>query len=229
MLENIKNKLYKLYRRIKLALSAREKFFLHEYKDAQGNFDYERYKQIQEAGNKRKIDRSWAIEEEIAFLSKYIIKKIPDPTFGLCHGTRRGLEQKWFKENLGCIVLGTEISETAKNFPDTVQWDFHEKNPEWIHKADFVYSNSFDHSYDPQKSLTTWMETLKPDGICVIQHSFEHTPETASELDPFGASLEILPYLVLEWGGGKYSVREIIESPYPRVGQKTHFVIIKNN
>ena len=26
---------------------------------------------------------------------------------------------------------------------------FPEVKPEWIGKADFIYSNSFDHSYDP--------------------------------------------------------------------------------
>ena len=229
MIKKIKNKLYKIYRPIKLALTPKQKFALYEYKDAKGNFDYEKYKKIQEAGNKRKIDRSWAIEEDIVFLSDYIKKRIPKPTFGLCHGTRRGLEQKWFTENLHCEVLGTEISETATEFPNTIQWDFHEQNPEWVGKADFVYTNSFDHSYDPKKSLSTWMETLKPNGICIIQHSFDQTPETVNELDPFGAALEILPYLVLEWAEGKYSVREIIESPHPRKDYRTQFLIIKNN
>lgn len=219
----------RIYRPLKLLLTPKKKFALHEYKNENGEFDYERYKQIQQAGNKKKIDRSWAIEEDIVFLSKYIQQKISQPTFGLCHGTRRGLEQKWFAENLNCKVIGTEISDTATQFPNTVQWDFHEENPEWVGKADFVYSNSFDHSYDPKKSLSTWMKTLKPGGICVLQHSHDHTPETVNELDPFGAALEIMPYLVLEWSEGNYSVREIIASPNPRKDFATHFLVIMNN
>jgi hypothetical protein len=220
---------YRIYRPLKVFFTPKKKFALHEYKNEKGEFDYELYKKIQQAGNIKKIDRSWAIEEDVVFLSKYIKQQSLRPTFGLCQGTRRGLEQKWFAKNLNCKVIGTEISDTASQFPDTVQWDFHEDNPDWIGKADFVYSNSFDHSYDPKKSLSAWMRSLKPDGICIIQHSQEHTPETVNELDPFGAALEIMPYLILTWSEGQYSVREIIASKYPRKDSITYFIIIKNN
>jgi hypothetical protein len=47
--------------------------------------------------------------------------------------------------------MGTEISDTAGQFPYTIQWDFHKTKAEWIDATDFIYSNCFDHSYDPQK------------------------------------------------------------------------------
>ncbi|PZQ45821.1 MAG: hypothetical protein DI551_06290, partial [Micavibrio aeruginosavorus] len=80
-------------------------FALYSYVDEAGNFDYEKYRRIQEDGNKRKIDRVWAIEENIKFLADFVKTKIPAPKFGLCHGTRRGLEQSWFSKELGCNVL----------------------------------------------------------------------------------------------------------------------------
>lgn len=207
-----------------------KKVLLFEYKDKEGNFDYNQYKQIQEAGNIRKIASSWVTKEEIEFLSQYLKSKMT-PQSGICHGTRRGLEQQWFSENLGSInVLGTDISETAADFPNTVQWDFHENKQEWSKKFDFVYSNSFDHSYDPKKAMDAWMQTLKPNGICIIEHSQYHEPSAVNAVDPFGADLDIMPYLILEWSKSLYSVREILTSPHPK-GEFGYpkWLIIQNN
>ena len=145
----------------------KDRYFLYHYSKTDGSFDYEQYKAVQIQGNKSKIDRSWVRRSDIDFLSSYIKSKNTHPSFGICHGTRRGLEQKWFSENLGCRVIGTEISDTATDYENTVQWDFHEENKEWNNSADFVYSNSFDHSYDPQKALVNWMGMLKKDGVCI--------------------------------------------------------------
>lgn len=207
------------------------KLYLHEYRDSDGKFDYQAYKRIQEKGNKGKLALVNVQKPDIDFLARYIKQKIKQPEFGLCHGTRRGHEQQWFAENLNCDVIGTEISETADQFPNTVEWDFHDENPDWENKADFVYSNSFDHSYDPGKALTNWMKTLKLGGICIIEHSLQQTPAATSELDPFGASLDIMPFLVLKWSKGKYSVREIIESDYieDKFGVPRTYLIIQNN
>lgn len=217
--------------KIKSIFNKEQKFKLYSYQRPDGTFDYQKYKDIQEAGNKRKIDSSWVTEDEIRFLSKYLNSKINSPTFGICHGTRQGLEQKWFSENLnGINVIGTEISETAKDFPNTVQWDFHDENPDWIGKVDFVYSNSFDHSYDPEKALNSWMKTLKPGGICIIEHTQYHEPNAVNELDPFGATLDIMPYLILTWSKNTYSVREIITSPNNKKEfGNARYLIIKNN
>ena len=86
---------------------------LYSYLKADGSLDYERYRQIQIEGNKRKLEVVWALEENIAFLSQYIMNTIGVPRFGICHGTRRGKEQEWFRKYLGCNVIGTEISDTA--------------------------------------------------------------------------------------------------------------------
>lgn len=188
-------------------------FLLYQYLKADGSFDYEKYRQIQNEGNKSKIESVWVIEENIAFLSNYIKVNIGMPHFGICHGTRRGKEQEWFKKYLGCEVIGTEISDTADKFPNTIQWDFHDAKPEWIDATDFIYSNSFDHTYDPEKCLNTWMSCVKKGGVCILEHTSDHDPSGASELDPFGADIVLMPYLITKWGNGKYGVRQILEAP----------------
>lgn len=188
-------------------------FVLRSYVRADGSFDYERYKAIQEAGNKNKLDKSWASQENIACAAAYLKERLPNISFGICHGTRRGLEQQWFREELGCEVIGTEISETASQFPHTIQWDFHQVKPEWRGAADFIYSNAFDHSYDPALCINRWMDCIKPNGICIIEHSSAHEPQGTSDLDPFGASLSIMPYLILEWSKGRFHVEDIRDAP----------------
>lgn len=203
-------------------------YVLHNYAKRDGTFDYERYRRVQEEANKKKINSVWVIEENIAHLSSYVKSLVPDPRFGICHGTRRGKEQEWFRKYLGCEVIGTEISETATSFPNTIQWDFHEVKPEWINSVDFIYSNSFDHSYAPDKCLNAWMSCVKKGGICILEHSTNHEPGGASEMDPFGATLYYMPYLITTWGQGKFGVREIFEATTKRHSlDHMHYIVIQ--
>jgi hypothetical protein len=206
-------KLAKLFAKSDRSPTRNKDFVLRSYARPDGSFDYERYKAVQDAGNKKKLDRSWALQDNIVYLATYLQNKVPEIRFGICHGTRRGLEQQWFHERLGCEVIGTEISDTAAQFPHTIQWDFHEVKPEWLGAADFIYTNAFDHSYDPALCINRWMSCLKPHGICVIEHSSKHEADYASDLDPFGASLSIMPYLILEWSKGRFHVEDIQEAP----------------
>ncbi len=199
---------------------------LYRYCKPDGSFDYERYREVQILGNKRKIANVWVLEENIAFLANYIQKTQGKVEFGICHGTRRGKEQEWFRKHLGCEVIGTEISDTATDFPHTIQWDFHEVKPEWIDAADFIYSNSFDHSYDPKKCLNAWMSCVKKGGICILEHTSGH--EKATKLDPFGAHITQMPYLILTWGEGRFFVREILTAPAKGDAiHYSHFLIIQ--
>jgi len=186
------------------------RYVLKEYTRPDGSFDYPRYKAIQTAGNLDKISKCWVSEDAIALASD-IIKSCLAPKFGLCHGTRRGLEQKWFRHYLQCDVVGTEISVTATQFPDTIQWDFHEVKSEWLQSVDFIYSNSWDHSYDPQLCLEKWMSCLTKEGICLLDYSSQHDSSVTSELDPFGAPLQTLIYLILVWGKGDFFVTNVVE------------------
>jgi hypothetical protein len=207
-----------------------EHYVLHKYLDKNGSFDYDAYRNVQTQGNKKKLGLVWVKEENIEFLSKYIKTLVGNPAFGICHGTRRGKEQEWFAKYLGCKVIGTEISDTANQFPNTIQWDFHKVKPEWLGNVDFIYSNSFDHSFNPQECLAAWMSCLKKGGVCILEHTSGHNISGASDLDPFGVDLAVFPYLILKWGKGKYSMREILDAPtHPGGISEAHFVCIQNN
>lgn len=154
---------------------------IHPYKD------YGEYRKIQVEANIQKLGHSWVTKDHIHLLAEYVQKKVSPLQFGICHGTRRGLEQAWFREFLGVEVIGTEISPTATRFPHTIEWDFHNVKDEWVGAVDFIYSNALDHSYDPQKCLKAWMCCIRPGGVCLIEWSKNHVE--ASSMDPFGATL----------------------------------------
>jgi len=202
---------------------------LHQYLRPDGGFDYAKYRAVQEQGNIRKLDLVWAVEENIRFLSDFLRTELRKPEFGICHGTRRGKEQEWFRKYLGINVIGTEISSTATQFPHTIQWDFHDVKPEWNKSVDFIYSNSLDHSYDPEKCLNAWMQCLKPKGVCILEHSVNSSPLFADELDPFGAFLEVMPYLVLKWGKGRYFAQAVLSAPErPYEHAEISYLVVRN-
>jgi len=158
----------------------------------------EQYRSIQEAGNIKKLDCVFVNKKVVDCLSEYIKENIVKPSFGICHGTRRGVEQKLFAEKTGAKVIGTEISSTATQFPDTIQWDFHNIKDEWINNVDFIYSNSIDHSYDPIMALSQWLSCLKDNGLCFIEYTYFNKKFT--KLDCFSSSREEMVNLISEVG-----------------------------
>ncbi|WP_198008065.1 class I SAM-dependent methyltransferase [Rhodobacter ferrooxidans] len=182
--------------------------------------DYDTYRKVQEAGNKAKLGAQYVKKSHIFFLARHLTEALGQVGFGLCHGVRRGKEQAWFRRVLkGAEVIGTDISETATQFPNTVQWDFHEPNPAWAGKADFVYSNSWDHAYDPGKAFRAWVESLKPGGVLLLDHSAGHQPRTTNALDPFGATEAGLMRILAESCGDLGQVSGVLdrstEADYP--------------
>ena len=170
--------------------------------------NYEEYKKKQIEANVRKLDRTWVDPASLKNVMKYIHDNLNvKPRKILCHGTRRGLEQEYildyFKDIKDLEVIGTEISHTATEFPNTIQWDFHDVKDEWVGSIDIIYSNSFDHSIKPRECLDTWMSCLKQNGICVIEYS-THTDHKMCETDPFAATLHEYKDLIEE----KYEIVE---------------------
>lgn len=154
---------------------------------------YEAYVEVQTAGNRAKLKRQFVKKSHVAALSGHLREVLGTVRFGLCHGTRAGREQRWFRKHLsGAEVIGTEISDTASEFPNTVQWDFHVENPDWVGRADFVYSNSWDHAFDPERAFTTWIDQLRPGGRLLLDYTAGQAPDAANALDPFGIALEPL-------------------------------------
>ena len=155
---------------------------IHNYEN------YEEYVAEQTAGNKLKLNH--------VFVKKRTMQQIahmrPNARSVLCHGTRNGAEQKYFQEVYGkdIDVMGSEISDTATQFPNTTEWDFMKVNPDWVGKYEVVYSNSFDHCFEPVETLKVWAGQLAEGGSLFIEHSFDPKNNKSRAMDPLELSKE---------------------------------------
>jgi hypothetical protein len=176
--------------------------------------DYETYRKTQTAGNRRKLMKVFAREENIAHLARYAVTAIGRRDLRvLCHGTRNGTELQWFRKHMpeAAAVLGTDISDTATQFPDTIQWDFHDLKDEWVGGWDVIYTNSWDHAFEPDRAFRNWMACLSPRGVLFLEHTRDHTPAGVSELDPFGATVSALTDRINRVGSPRWSVVDVVE------------------
>ena len=180
---------------------------------------------------KKKLDKVWADEETLKIISDFLLENLKSKKInGLCHGSRNGFEQKYFINKIeNSEVLGTDISETAVNFENSIVHDFHEEKKEWINSFDFIYSNSLDQSYDPRKALYVWLNQIKKDGFIIIEHSDQHGVLSSGKMDPFGVEANFFPYLITEWFGHLVSLK-IIKSIKSNKNKAPVFLfIIKKN
>ena len=150
---------------------------------------YGHYVKAQTEANKIKIEKVYAHKNNFHDFVKH--KK--DAKNVLCHGSRNGAELRFFRDsykkigNTEVFVQGTDISDTATQFENTVQWDMMKPNPEWTGKWDVVYTNSFDHSFDPVSTLKVWSDQLTKDGVIILEFSFHSKHQsTARAWDPIG-------------------------------------------
>ena len=151
---------------------------------------YEDYVNAQINANHKKESVVWVEKQAIEKVSSVVSHDVKNI---LCHGTRNGKELQYFHEIFpDAHVVGSEISDTATKYPNTVQWDFHEINEDWTNGFDIVYSNSFDHSYDPKACLTTWKGQLSSVGTIVIELQTQEPKRS----DPLSISQEAFEYLV---------------------------------
>jgi len=149
--------------------------------------NYNEYVSEQTKANKKKIHWEFNSKHHIEWIKtvKLNAKKI------ICHGTRSGGEQKLFKLYYpDAYVIGTEISETATQFEMTVHHDFAIEKKEWIKQFDILYSNAFDHSYDPDVCIETWKNQLSIDGKMFIDWNKYHQDESHGPRDPVSGSLD---------------------------------------
>ncbi|MEL6551243.1 MAG: hypothetical protein AAFQ54_13455 [Pseudomonadota bacterium] len=198
-------------------------YVLHQYPDR------ETYRKVQIAGNKAKLRMQFVKESHIRTLSEYINEEMGQTTFGICHGTRRGAEQAWFRQNLmgNPNIIGTEISDTADQFPDTVQWDFHEVNPDWIEKADFIYSNSWDHACEPETAFNAWFGALRQGGRLLLDYTRGQSRGAANALDPFGIDYEALIFLLGKLFGNRASLLSTIDTRRTNKEYKARVIIVE--
>lgn len=188
----------------------RDLVYLHDYEGG-----YEEYRASQVFHNKRKLGDVWADDGTLKSLAEHFLQHNAKPLRGICHGARNGFEVEALGRLTGATMTGTDISETATQFPNMVVWDFHEDNPDWHGQFDFVYTNSLDQAMRPDQALAAWTLQLAPGGRIYIEHTMAHSAASASEMDPFGAHPMCMPYLFFKWGRGQYRLVDILE-PGPK-------------
>ena len=154
------------------------------------------------------------------------MKKIV-PERGMCHGVRCGAEVKWFFDYMKCPVYGTEIGKSDHNY--IYKWDFNYSLPVWLGKFDFIYSNSFDHAYDPAATLEVWAEQLRPGGLLILEWSkkHEHTGAVSKKnnaMDPVSITFDELIKSVPTWVHGA-RVRDVLDMPVVRKGWQKAIII----
>jgi hypothetical protein len=158
---------------------------------------HEEYVAAQVEANVRKLKNIWIDRATI----EQIAQRRPTANSIMCHGTRNAAEQKMFKEFYpNATIIGTEISHTAKDFPMTVQWDFHEEKADWLDYFDIVYSNAIDHSYNPTRVLTTWRNQLNKSGVLFLEHGHSELDNYSRASDPLEIHDEEVRYLVTTLG-----------------------------
>lgn len=168
---------------------------------------YDDYVRTQQQANERKLPFVWVSARELEAVAGYIRKQIPGASLGLCHGVRTGYEVRKLRSLLNCRVVGTELADTAERLADVIRWDFHETKAEWIGSIDFIYSNSWDHSYEPDRMLSNWMRCLTPNGRCFLEWTPWHSDAHVRGADCFGGSLEE----IVAWINEAYEVEAVLE------------------
>jgi hypothetical protein len=152
----------------------------YEYKD------YDEYVTTQIETTTRKAGRSWAKPESIKAIAKELRRAKFKPKFGLCHGVRGGEEIVFFKRYFKhCQVWGTDIAPICKN-KNVIIWDFHNERREWKSRFDFIYSNSWDHLFDPVKGLKVWAAQVSVGGYLILEHSEQHIEKKVDIVDSIG-------------------------------------------
>jgi len=180
--------------------------------------NYKEYKKAQIKKNKRKLKHVWVKPAEILMLSKKIKTYVPDASFGICHGVRNGWEVQELRRLLKIEVIGTDISPTVKEFKNTIQWDFHNMNDEWRNKVDFIYSNSFDHSYDPERCLNVWMKCIRKNiGVCFI-HWLDINKDTIDSADCFAGTYKEYGELISQ----NFNIIDVFGSPGRKIFAINH-------
>ncbi len=197
---------------------------VHEYKNI------EEYKEIQLRGHYNSREGVWAQEGDIEYITAYLKENfdVSNFSFGICHGSKIGVENGWFEKHLGIKMLGTDLGP-PKDPVNNIEWDFHEVKDEWIDAVDVIYSNAFDHSYDPKMCLTQWMKCIKKTGACFLEWTPWHGEANSGPVDPFGATLEEYKQLVVDCG---FEVKEILSKRFEvnqyhnRGSTQKHFVVV---
>ncbi len=140
-----------------------------------------------------------------------------------CMGIRNGNEYKSFKkiqktltELEGAHIYGVDIApEVVKVGPNCFVRDFNSL-PDWENKFDFIYSNSLDHSFEVEKTISEWWKCLKHDRFMLLQLS---TADKVCRTDVYSFEESDVPKL--------FSPRQFeIRNVWTEYGQKDSFNVL---
>ena len=190
--------------------------------------NYDEYLKCQRAANAKKSGNVWAVEKNIKAICDFLLK-YGGVSQGICHGTRQGTEQEWFGKHLpGCRTIGTEIGEVSENDTLTIKHDFNVRIKALVGLHNFVYSNSFDHAFDPASTFRVWCEQLSSGGFLILEYDRrqEHTGEISmkyNKTDPVSITGNELISLAPEWFPG---IKHIENLQMPVVTQEWRKAII---
>ena len=210
-----------------------------------GKFDWDLYKGVQQKTSYRKIDNKGPSISRLTLLANHIKENIKNIKFGICHGTRNGVEQKHLRELLNIDVIGTEIADGSGKFDYQIQWDFHDVKDEWVNNVNFIFSNSLDHSYDPVYCLSQWMKCIKDDGIIYLQWDNGYTNKkldgtyvkniksanasTGAGADCFLATIDGYQQIVEDAGNGEWVMEFPEELDFKNENNGKYFIIRRKN
>ena len=157
---------------------------------------YEAYVAAQIAANQLKFHHVFAEDPELRAIADYVRRHQPDARTGLCHGVRNGYEVHRLRTCIPDVdIRGTDIAPSIASVPHCLHWDMHELKPEWRGAVDVIYSNSWDHTYDPPLLFACWSDCLSPTGRAYLSYTAWHGEawiSRASGADVFGCSLDEL-------------------------------------
>ena len=172
---------------------------------------YDEYKHAQITANERKFGEVFAEISVLRRIAAHFGRLSATAHVGLCHGVRNGYEVRQLRRLLPRVdIIGTDISGTAARIPHCIVWDMHDVKPEWRGAVDFMYSNSWDHTYDPDLLFARWSECLSPSGLLYLAYTDLHSERgvvETSKSDPFGCSLDELTQIVQR----SFTVHEVLE------------------
>ena len=158
--------------------------------------NYDAYLEHQNKVTLQKNDWVYAQKHTISKIAQYKGFNVRNI---LCHGTRAAGEQSYFKELYpSAYIIGSEICETAEDYPMTIKWDFNRTNYEWIGKFDIVYTNSFDHSITPFVTLGIWKRQLNPSGTLFLEYAQNQSRYHPN--DPLDATDEEVRKMIIDNG-----------------------------
>jgi len=173
--------------------------------------DYNEYFETQVTTNRKKANNrgtgfSWVKPKELDLVAVHIRENTRLPHTGICHGVRTGAEVRYLRQTLSPDVIGTDL--VAHEFKDVVIHDMNVVNSDWVNSVDFVYSNSFDHAFDPYLTFNRWMDQLRDGGKCYIHWGPGYaninrpncTGGTKRDLERFVDDLGYVVYDIIETG-----------------------------